>query len=121
MGGIMVLQIKCEKQTNNSVYFTLSGEIDGNTAPHLEAELARFFTVKKGVLTVDLGAVSYLDSTGLGVLVGAYKAMVANNSRLIITEVSERLFRLFSITGLDNIMTIIRQKKDGIEDDNKKK
>ncbi|EUJ40164.1 anti-sigma factor antagonist [Brochothrix campestris] len=117
----MGLQIKCEQQANNTVYFTLSGEIDGNTAPHLEAELARFFTITQGVITVDFGSVSYMDSTGLGVLVGTYKAMVANKSQLIITEVSERLFRLFSITGLDNIMTIIRQKKDGIVDDNKKR
>lgn len=117
----MGLQIKYEKQTRNSVYFTLSGEIDGKTAPRLEAELAQFFTLDQGIVTVDLGAVSYMDSTGLGVLVGTYKKIIENNGQLIITEVSERLFRLFSITGLDNIMTIISQKKDGIVDENKKR
>ena len=55
---------------------------------------------------IDLSEVDYMDSTGLGVFVGFYKALKANDGHMKITGVNARLKRLFEITGLDEIMDI---------------
>ncbi|MCY8471539.1 anti-sigma factor antagonist RsbV, partial [Bacillus haynesii] len=44
--------------------------------------------------------VSYMDSTGLGVFVGIYKAVNRTGGSLVLENLSERLIRLFDITGL---------------------
>ena len=51
-------------------------------------------------MIIDLSEVSYMDSTGLGVFVGVFKALRANEGNLILTGMSDRLKRLFDITGL---------------------
>ena len=54
----------------------------------------------------DLTDVEYMDSTGLGVIVGLFKAIRANARQIDLIGLSERLKRLFDITGLADIMKI---------------
>jgi anti-sigma B factor antagonist len=57
-------------------------------------------------IIVNLKDVSYLDSTGLGVFVGLFKQLKKNDGELKLIDLSDRLKRLFEITGLSNIMNI---------------
>ena len=57
-------------------------------------------------MIIDLSEVSYMDSTGLGVFVGVFKSLRANEGNLILTGMSDRLKRLFDITGLAEVMDI---------------
>ena len=56
-----------------------------------------------------------MDSTGLGVFVGLFKTIKANGGQLYLTGLSERLRRLFDITGLGDIMNINSEVKGGVE------
>ncbi|PLS07976.1 anti-sigma factor antagonist [Neobacillus cucumis] len=93
-------------QKNEEVSVLLAGEIDAFTAPNLREELLPLAEGDKKVVTVNLKDVSYLDSTGLGVFVGLFKKMKENGGELRLIELSDRLKRLFEITGLGNIMNI---------------
>jgi anti-sigma B factor antagonist len=64
-------------------------------------------------ITVNLSKVEYIDSTGLGVLIGAYKAQRATCGKLILTGMNARLKRLFKITNLNQIMDIEDQAGGG--------
>ncbi|HHT6119850.1 TPA: anti sigma b factor antagonist RsbV, partial [Listeria monocytogenes] len=65
------------------------------------------YQVKEGiVLRIDLTEVSYMDSTGLGVFVGAFKSLRQRQRELVLFGLSDRLFRLFEITGLSDIIEI---------------
>ena len=55
---------------------------------------------------VDLGRVEFLDSTGLGVLVGAHRRLRANAGSLTLVCPHERLLKIFRITGLDSVFEI---------------
>ncbi|WP_413522095.1 STAS domain-containing protein [Brochothrix thermosphacta] len=114
----MVLNTSVEETNDNTAIFTLRGEIDGNTAPRLEIEMSKFAEIENFVIRVNLSEVTYMDSTGLGVFVGIYKSLFKVNGQLLIEEVPKRLYRLFTITGLDNIMSINRKEKDDGADDN---
>lgn len=93
----------------------VNGEIDAYTAPKLKDALASTAEEQNVVMNVDLSEVSYMDSTGLGVFVGLFKTIKANGGQLYLNGLSERLKRLFDITGLGDIMNINSEVKGGVE------
>ncbi|KMK76928.1 STAS domain-containing protein [Alkalihalobacillus pseudalcaliphilus] len=109
----MNLELDHVKNEANYELLKVSGEIDAYTAPKLKETL--FPLVEKtGVkVEVDLSEVSYIDSTGLGVFVGALKATNQVNSQLKLIGLSDRVYRLFSITGLDEVIDIVPENKEG--------
>ncbi|MGZ4162260.1 MAG: anti-sigma factor antagonist [Neobacillus sp.] len=101
------MNLTIEKHHNNAETFVLvAGEIDAFTAPKLREELLPLAEEQNQSIIVSLKDVSYLDSTGLGVFIGLFKQVNKNNGELKLIDLSERLKRLFEITGLNNIITI---------------
>ena len=84
----------------------VSGEIDVYTAPQLKEALVPLTKKKGAVITVDLENVTYMDSTGLGVFIGALKSSKEYESEMRLVSMQDRVRRLFEITGLDSIMNI---------------
>lgn len=85
---------------------TVSGEVDVYTAPQLRAVLEERIAAGQTALIVDLQDVGFLDSTGLGVLVGRVKAVKKLDGWLRVVCSNERILRLFAITGLDRVIAI---------------
>ncbi|WP_204555962.1 anti-sigma factor antagonist [Bacillus ectoiniformans] len=92
----------------------LSGEIDAFTAPKLRESVFPYTEQKGMKLVIDLSDVTYMDSTGLGVFVGLFKNLSANDSTLQLVGLSDRLKRLFDITGLADIMNINSEVEGGV-------
>ena len=84
----------------------VAGEIDVYTAPKLRDRITEL--VADGVyhLVVDLEKVEFLDSTGLGVLVGGLKKVRAHGGSLQLVCTQERLLKIFRITGLAKVFAI---------------
>lgn len=84
----------------------VGGEVDVYTAPRLRERLVEL--VEHGVhnIVVDLSRVEFLDSTGLGVLVGALKRLRAVNGTLGLVCAHERLLKIFRITALDRVFVL---------------
>ncbi|NLC97838.1 MAG: STAS domain-containing protein, partial [Actinomycetales bacterium] len=78
------------------------------TAPKLREVIISAIDRGNTRLIVDIEKVAFLDSTGLGVLVGALKRVRADNGSLDIVCTSERLLRIFDITGLDRVFQLHR-------------
>lgn len=85
---------------------TVSGEVDVYTAPQLRSALEERIAAGQTALIVDLQDVGFLDSTGLGVLVGRLKAVKKLDGWLRVVCTNERILRLFSITGLDRVISV---------------
>ncbi|WP_017380012.1 anti-sigma factor antagonist [Paenisporosarcina sp. TG-14] len=101
------------KEEENVVIGIISGEIDAFTAPILREKLAAV-QKKEGLhAQLDMTDVSYMDSTGLGVIVAFFKNINAINGHVKLTGLSPRLKRLFDITGLGAIMDIETDNKGG--------
>ncbi len=84
----------------------IEGEIDTFTAPILREELETVRIVEGRQIELDLSKVNYMDSTGLGIFVAFYKKIVRENASLKLVNLSNRLVRLFEITGLSELMSI---------------
>jgi anti-sigma B factor antagonist len=95
-----------QEQVNGVAVVTVRGEIDVASAPELRTQLHELCTSDTTAVAVDLRAVTFLDSSALGVLVGALRRCRENNSdfRLIIN--SPRLLKIFDITGLTSVFEI---------------
>ncbi|MCP3742762.1 anti-sigma factor antagonist [Rossellomorea sp. BNER] len=110
------MNISLDMKDNNQVIdVKVSGEIDAYTAPQLREALSSPAEEKGKTINVDLTDVTYMDSTGLGVFVGLFKTVNANEGQLYLYGLSDRLRRLFDITGLGDIMNINSGIKGGAE------
>jgi anti-sigma B factor antagonist len=84
----------------------VDGEIDVYTAPRLREKLAEVSAAGQSHLVVSLEAVAFLDSTGLGVLVGALKRVRAEDGFVRLVCNQERLLKILRITGLAQVFSI---------------
>lgn len=108
------MDIKVDKQySNGKTFVTVAGEIDAYTAPKLREELLPLAEEQNKSLIVSLKDVSYIDSTGLGVFIGLFKLIMKNDGELKLVDLSDRLERLFQITGLSNIIDISTNSEVG--------
>jgi anti-sigma B factor antagonist len=85
---------------------TVEGEIDIYTAPRLRELLIDLAGTGNYRLIVDLDKVGFLDSTGLGVLVGALKRVRPHDGWLDLVCTQERIVNIFKITGLTKVFGI---------------
>ena len=83
------------------------GEIDLFTAPELKAALGDALEAGKTKIVVDLTQTTFLDSTALGVLIGAVKRLRSRDGQLVIVNTDANIAKTFEITGLDQIFTIL--------------
>src|SRR3954471_6377883 len=84
----------------------VGGEIDVYTAPKLREKLIDLVSAGNYHLVVDMEAVEFLDSTGLGVLVGGLKRVRAHEGSLRLVCTQERILKIFRITGLTKVFPI---------------
>jgi anti-sigma B factor antagonist len=84
----------------------VAGELDVATAPALRAELYRVIDQGVATIVVDLADMDFIDSTGLGVLVGALKRMKERSGALELRSLPPSAQRVFEITGLTQAFTI---------------
>lgn len=91
------------------------GEIDLFTAPELKQVLAESIEAGRIRIIVDLTETTFLDSTALGVLIGAVKRLRSRHGALAIVNVDENIAKTFEITGLDQIFTIMATRDEAID------
>ena len=84
----------------------VEGEIDVYTAPRLRELLIDLVNKKNYQLVVNMEKVEFLDSTGLGVLVGGLKRVRAHDGSLDLVCTQERILKIFRITGLTKVFGI---------------
>ncbi|MGN6752458.1 MAG: STAS domain-containing protein [Intrasporangium sp.] len=101
----MDLSINRADQGDRTVV-SLGGEIDVYTAPFVRERLDEAVHEGRTNLIVDLTGVRFLDSTGLGVLVGRLKLTRSLGGSLRLVGTDERVLKVFAITGLDKVFEI---------------
>ena len=84
----------------------VGGEIDVYTAPKLRDKITELVGDGHHDLVIDMENVDFLDSTGLGVLVGGLKKVRAHDGTMELICSQDRLLKIFRITGLAKVFTI---------------
>ena len=94
------------RQEGGRTVVVVNGEIDVYTAPTLRERLNELVTAGHRDLVVDMQGVDFLDSTGLGVLVGGLKRARALEGSLQLVCGQEKILKVFRITGLTKVFPI---------------
>ncbi len=84
----------------------LTGEVDPHTAPLLEQELGALVEGGATAIRIDGTALTFIDSSGLRVLVDAHRRLGATRESLLLVGVSPTLRRLLEVTGLDEHFSV---------------
>ncbi len=98
------MQIK-SRVHNRVLYVLLCGELDEHTANYTRITLDEIFDKPDfEKIVIDLSELSFMDSTGIGVLIGRYKKMKDRDVSIYIANPSSHAEKIFKMTGLYNIM-----------------
>ena len=101
------MELDIRTQQDGSVCIVeLEGEVDVYTAPRLKEELVALIEGGCTHVILDLENVAFIDSSGLGVLVGALRRARERDGAVRIVCTRENVLKIFRITGLDKVFPI---------------
>ena len=85
---------------------SVTGELDVSTADQFKEYLHKL--IDEGIRNIrfDLQGLDYIDSTGLGVIIGILKRIKVENKEIYINSPKDNVKKIFSITGLDKIFNM---------------
>lgn len=89
------------------------GELDLFTVPEFKARIAAAVEAGATRVVVDLSDVSFIDSSSLGVLIGAHKGLVAESEEagVVVVVTDKAIANTFKITGLDQVFEIVKDRE----------
>ena len=93
------------KVCNGTLYVVLYGELDDHSASYTKETLDDAFAGNDfSQIIIDLSELQFMDSTGIGVLIGRYKKMRVKNIPIYICNPSKQAEKIFKMTGLYELM-----------------
>lgn len=101
----MDLDLKTEHD-GQTCTIALSGEVDVYTSPRLKQELIDLVDAGCTDIVVDLDALTFIDSSGLGVLVSGLRRAKEHGGTLRLICTNEAILKIFRITGLDKVFPL---------------
>jgi anti-sigma B factor antagonist len=110
----MDLMLNEYSAASGTTVIEVSGEIDVYTAPRLREALVSLVDAGNYRLIIDMERVEFLDSTGLGVLVGGLKRVRAHDGGIDLVCTQGRILRIFRITGLSKVFNIFDTVEEAV-------
>lgn len=102
------MQIRVKQQAS-SITASLYGELDHHSAVQTRETLDRLIKKFKDTdLVLDLKNLSFMDSSGLGVIIGRYKKLKSSGHSLYVKNTSRQIDKVFNISGLYSIIKKIK-------------
>ena len=100
-------EIADRKVDDDTHIVSVSGEIDLFTAPEFKQRMSAPIDAGRSKLVVDLSSTTFIDSSSLGVLIGAHRRLKGRGGRLVVACDSAPIVKTFRITGLDGVFTLV--------------
>ena len=102
----MSLQIEME-QHRKALIVRLKGELDHHTAETVKARMEE--AIERGDslhIILSLKDLIFMDSSGLGVILGRYKQITAKGGKMVVCDIHSDIYRLFEMSGMFKIITM---------------
>ena len=106
----MPTKVVCEGE---KVTAYLSGEIDHHNAPAVRAIIDTYILkARPKMLVIDFGAVSFMDSSGIGLVMGRFKNIADYGGKMEITGLSPHAYKVMALSGIEKIAAIHRKREE---------
>lgn len=102
----MSLEIKYNLTSENNIEIKPIGEVDIYTSPELKNKIFELIEEKNQDILINGEGLDYIDSTGLGVLMGIYKKLQEKSLNIKVINLKPNIYKLFDITGLNKVFNI---------------
>ena len=104
-----------EERINDIYLLVLSGRLDATCSAQLKDTVSAMIDAQKMKILIDLSAVHFIDSSGLGMLVACLRSAAKANGTLKITSLQESPKKLFEVTRLDRVFEIFDDRDSAIK------
>ena len=102
------------EQRDGALILTLRGEIDHHSATQIRVQMDELIWREKPKRTVlDLSSIDFMDSSGLGLIMGRYSLMDKLGGELTLRNPNPRIVKIFELAGLGRIVKIEEEKEEG--------
>ena len=99
------------KSENGYAVAMLNGEIDHHNAKEIREEIDRFIIANQPKeLAIDFADISFMDSSGIGLIMGRYKLISECGGRLVVKNPRQYIKRVLKISGIERIVRIVNDR-----------
>jgi stage II sporulation protein AA (anti-sigma F factor antagonist) len=102
------------KALQDRVTVVLAGELDHYTASQIRAQLDEILQDPTLIhLVLDMGSLTFMDSSGIGVLLGRLRILQMRGGSLAVKNMQPPIAKLFHLTGMHRVITVLDDLKGG--------
>lgn len=112
----MTFRISERQLPGDVLVVELQGEGDLSAAPELRRRIDDAISRGATKLTLDLSAATFIDSTALGILVGALKRLRPRGGRIAVLCPDPAIRKVFEVTGLDRMLPVVATLEEAVAD-----
>src|SRR3954465_12020086 len=113
----MVFAIEDRVVDDGTHMVAVAGEIDLFTAPEFKQRVSAPIDAGRSRVVVDLSETTFIDSSSLGVLIGAHRRLKREGGSLTVVCDNDAIVKTFRITGLDGVFTLVPTLDDALDGD----
>ena len=110
----MDLNIIEEQRENNVTILKLEGELDVYTSPNLKEKIVTLIKTERPFVVLDLKGLSYMDSTGLGVMAAGLKRFRENGGNIVLVSPQKIIQKILELTNMDVSLKIYQSYQEAI-------
>lgn len=97
---------------NEFYIIAIEGDLDASSSIQLDQAIQEALSKNETKLIVDCSQLEYISSAGLGVFMSYIQDFQTNNISLVLCHLSEKVFNVFQILGLDELIKIVSTKEE---------
>ncbi|OGX61632.1 MAG: anti-sigma F factor antagonist [Paenibacillus sp. RIFOXYA1_FULL_44_5] len=110
----MSLQIQMEHH-RHTLIVRLLGELDHHTAESVKQQMeAAMLRSDCRNIVLSLKDLSFMDSSGLGVIIGRYKQIAAKGGKMVVCDANPAVYRLFELSGMFKILAFQETERQAL-------
>ncbi len=100
------------KSKGDTLFALIKGEIDHHTAPNIRESIDDAILMYENTkrLVIDFSEVAFMDSSGVGLVMGRYRLLAEKNKSLLIDNLSERDYKIMKMSGIEKLAEIRKAK-----------
>ena len=104
-----------QKEENGIIFFAIKGRLDADSSPEAEKIVKAVLEGQTSRILFNLGALEYLSSAGLRVLLSASKEMRRKEGKIVLCALNEFVKEIFEVSGFQSLIPIADSVESGIE------
>ena len=103
------------KTKNDTLFAFIKGEIDHHTAPEIREAIDDAIVMCENAkeIVLDFSGVSFMDSSGVGLVMGRYKLIAGKQKKLRVQNLSERDYKIMKMSGIEKLAKISKKEASG--------